>query len=977
MRSTTPSSKPAHHTTEVTGIALNDVNYDSASSQIIDWAKTRQHRYVCICNVHSVTSSSWTPTLRRALRNADMNTADGMPLVWMQRALGVPDASRVYGPTLMLHTLEKASRKKLRVAFYGGHQDRMPRLLEKVRNDYPGVDIVETIIPPFRPLSKAEDDHFTERLVQAQADIIFVGIGCPKQEVWMHAHSHRIPGVMLGVGAAFDFHAGAVEQAPAAIQRLGLEWAFRLYREPKRLLHRYLSTNPVFILRAARQLLQAKLRGRRFQSSSYRQQDQNDTQPEDIRHVAICIATYQRPFLLNELLASINDCQRPDGVRLELRIIDNDVNESAHSGLEDFRRSARGFSQISYTVEPRQNIAHARNAAIEQGPADAYIFVDDDETVSAEWLMHLIPACSNHRADAVFGPVHAKPGKLADKWQARGRFFEKQVAPTGTSIDWPETRTSNTLVRGHWFNQCGFRFDAKLGRSGGSDSDLFARMGEAGAALISCREAAVEEFVPIDRATFKWLWNRAYRNGLIYERNHRQTSAANHPLARAAKRLVAAGLLTLRGVPALLQAKPEHCIRGLLKLPLMLGGLYATLVPASTTRHVAYHSQSQSGAKRVAFLTNIVSPYRKPVFKALAESEDIDLRIFVDAHSEFDRDWEVHMDDLPIEHTHCYSWQQTELTKGPTPFKQRLTKHMPYGLPYQLKRFNPEVVISLELGLRTAFAAAYCKLTRTELVIWSYQSRISSAQSSLRKLWRKALLKQASSVVGMGTQAREVLLQWGVPAEKIIDAPNAADQTNYLQTLAQDQAERRIEALREVYAPTQKLALIVGRLIPLKGIEQILATWNALPTALKTEWKLVFVGTGPLETLIREQNSSNIELAGRVPTESMPYWYSAADLHIFPTCGDVWGLAVNEASICGTPTLCSKHAGCYDDLIQDGKTGFQIDLADHDQSLSQLAAVLRNNHLPDIGRAAHYAIRSFTPENMAQSFRHAIASGDH
>lgn len=967
----------AFNTTDVTGIALNNVNYDSASSQIIDWAKSKQHRYVCICNVHSVTSSSWTPALKLALKSSDMNTADGMPLVWMQKLLGVKDASRVYGPTLMLHTLEKASREKLRVAFYGGHEDRMPKLLEKVRADYPGVQIVESIIPPFRPLSKAEDEQYTERLIEAQPDITLVGIGCPKQEIWMHAHSHRIPGVMMGVGAAFDFHAGAVEQAPAAIQRLGLEWAFRLYREPKRLFRRYLTTNPIFVARAAKQLLLAKLTTRNFQACDDRQQDQKDTAPQRAAHIAICIATYQRPFLLNDLLKSINDCHRPDKVTLDLRIIDNDTHASAQSVVELFNHESNGFKQVRYCVEPRQNIAHARNAAIELGEADAYIFVDDDETVTPDWLTQLVDAYTKHKADAVFGPVHAKLGEAHNGWQARGAFFNKNVAPTGSVIDWRETRTSNTLVRGKWFNEFNFRFDPNLGRSGGSDSDLFARMAEAGACYITCREAVVEEYVPANRARFAWLWKRAYRNGLIYERNVCQTSESNHPLCRAAKRFIASIWLTLCGTPKLLKGKPEACIKGLLKLPLMLGGLRATLSPASTTRHVAYQKNPSTPAKRVAFLTNIVSPYRKPVFQALAETNDIDLRIFVDAANEFDRDWKVETDSLPIEQTRSFSWKQTELTDGPTPFQQTLTKHMPYGLPFQLRRFKPEVVISLELGLRTAFAAAYCKLTGTELIIWSYQSRVSSNQSKLRSLWRKTLLNQASSVVGMGTQAREVLLNWGVPAEKIVDAPNAADQTNYIATLGSDQATRHIETLKATHAPTQKIALVVGRLIPLKGTEHIIRTWNTLPQHVKAEWKLIFIGSGPLEPLIREQDPNHIELIGSVPTEHMPYWYAAADLHIFPTCGDVWGLVVNEASICGTPTLCSKYAGCFDDLIEEGNTGFEIDLVDLEQATLKLQQVLQRDDLSHIGRAAQSSIRAYTPENMADCFRQAFKTSAH
>jgi len=432
----------------------------------------------------------------------------------------------------------------------------------------------------------------------------------------------------------------------------------------------------------------------------------------------------------------------------------------------------------------------------------------------------------------------------------------------------------------------------------------------------------------------------------------------------------------MRGLPPLLKRQPATCIRGLLKLPLMLGGLHATLIPTSTTRHVAYKALPSSNHKRVAFLTNIVSPYRKPVFQSLADAPGIELRVFVDAQSEFDRKWQVELSDLPIEQTHCFSWKQNEQTKGPISFQQTLTKHMPYGLPYQLKCFKPDVVISLELGLRTALAALYSKCTNTDFVIWCYQSRVSASHSWLRKTWRKLLLRQASSVVGMGTQAREVLLEWGVPAQKIIDAPNAADQEKFLRTLKQDKAARHIETIREVYASDQKIAVIVGRLVPLKGIERILKQWNALPLALKEQWKLVFVGSGPLEALVQQQDSRFIELVGNVPITSMPYWYAAADLHIFPTCGDVWGLVVNEASICGTPTLCSEHAGCFDDLIRDGETGFHINFAASENAPNKLQAVLQHEDLPSVGRAAQSAIRSYTPQNMAASFRQAIVSGN-
>lgn len=972
----TKAPKRYHDETLINGIKLANLDYSGASDQIIAWAENNENRYVCACNVHSTTTARWDLSLRRALKESDINTADGTPLVWMQRLLGYPEAQRTYGPTLMLKVLEKAQQENLRIAFYGGHPDRMPLLQKNLLLKFPHLNIVKTIVPPFSPLTKEEDEHYTKELNASKAQIIFVGIGCPKQEIWMHRHSHRISGVMIGVGAAFDFHAGAVEQAPEWMQKAGLEWAFRLSREPKRLFKRYLTTNPIFILSSAQQLIQAKLEKKNFQSTSELFQQQTYNNLKDGAHIAICIATYQRPIQLAILLESIIRSHLPKNYSIELRVIDNDASSSSKYVVDEFC-SKNPILTVNYDVESKQNIARARNKAIEMGDADAYVFVDDDEIVEFDWLNSLIHGMHNNRSDASFGPVKCILGKAAKKWQGRGKFFEKAIANTDSTIDWCNTRTSNTIVRGEWFNQRHFRFDPELGRSGGSDSDLFARMQEFGAHFSTSHEAFVKEYVPKERASLKWLWKRAYRNGLIYERNRRQIKNPNYPYLRAFKRIILTTLWIVKSIPALTIGKPEAFYRAILKIALTLGGLHATIVPSSTIKHVAYRKNSmakENKNKRVAFLTNIVSPYRKPVFQKLNQSDAFDLKIFADAKTEFDRKWKVDYDELPIEQTDCFSWKQKEYTDGATRYEQTLTKHMPYGLLYQLYRYKPDTVISLELGLRTAFAALYCKLTKSELIIWSYQSRVSAQQSYVRKFWRKTLLKQASKVVGMGKQAHEVLLKWGVNEDNIIDAPNAADQAHYLLRLSEGKCGRQVETLREVYAPDKKLAIVVGRLVPLKGIEIMIQTWNALPETTKSQWKLLFIGSGPLEELIKVQNSAEIELAGNVPVESMPFWYSAADLHIFPTCGDVWGLVVNEASICGTPTLCSEHAGCYDDLIRDGENGFKFDVSNLALAREKLEMVLQRNDLDEIGQVARETIQSYTPDSMASRFAYAIGN---
>jgi glycosyltransferase involved in cell wall biosynthesis len=695
--------------------------------------------------------------------------------------------------------------------------------------------------------------------------------------------------------------------------------------------------------------------------------------------IAICLATYKRPDLLSQLLESLDRIAPILGASVELRIVDNDSTGSARESVDLFRSKTCVFESVHYIVEPRQNIAHARNAGLDFGPADIIIFIDDDEVVSQNWLADLFKVCIENKADAVFGPVIGRCPAGSPKWMTAGNFFNKLVPESGTRIGWKETRTSNTLVRGEWFyGEKALRFNPELGRSGGSDSELFSRMENQGGIFVSCQEAVVEEAVPPSRASFRWLWNRWYRNGLIYERI--ATTKDNEPssLVRLLRRVGATVLMLASGLPKAISGNPSRCIQGLLKFSLGCGGLVAWIQPRKTADHVAYSSTPDDSKKenlmRVAFLTNIISPYRKPVFQRLTETPGWDFKVFTDAEKEFDRDWENDNSGLTIKKTACLSWKRTVTSHHPVHFKQVITLHFPIGLIKDLFTFRPQAVISLELGFRTAFAAAYCTLTGTPLTIWAYQSRISSTQGSSRLLWRRWLLKRATRVVGMGLQAREVLIQWGVDPEKIIDAPNAADHVTLSARLAQHDTAHSINQIREQKAKNKKMAVVVGRLIPLKGIEHILSAWKSMSPSVREEWQLVFIGNGPLEELIKKEQDASISLAGLVKPESMALWYAAADLHIFPSCGDVWGLVVNEASTCGTPSLCSVHAGCYDDLIIDGENGFAIDFTDTEKAVPVLEKALTSPNLAEIGIAAHQHISTFTLDKMADRFRRSTQS---
>jgi N-acetylglucosaminyldiphosphoundecaprenol N-acetyl-beta-D-mannosaminyltransferase len=188
-----------------------------------------------------------SPEYRAIVNGADLVTPDGMPLVWALRLFGVKEATRVYGPTLMMHVLERAAMEGVAVGFYGASSEVIARMLGECRRRFEGLRVTYAHAPPFRQLTDEEDRAVMQEINDSGARILFVGLGCPKQERWMASHKGSVRAVMLGVGAAFDFLAGVKPQAPDWMQRVGLEWVFRLATEPRRLWRRYAYHNPRFV----------------------------------------------------------------------------------------------------------------------------------------------------------------------------------------------------------------------------------------------------------------------------------------------------------------------------------------------------------------------------------------------------------------------------------------------------------------------------------------------------------------------------------------------------------------------------------------------------------------------------------------------------------------------------------------------------------------------------------------------------------
>ena len=237
------------------GVPLALTDYESTLDWIDNAVAAGSRSYICVAAVHTVMVSQEDPELREAVINADFTVPDGQPLVWALRALGHRLDDRVYGPELMDRACARAARTGQRFYLYGGrNQGALAQLTRTLRLRHPGLKIVGGYAPPFRPLTDAEEDAIAHDIDRSGAEVVWVGIGVPKQEKWMARMRDRLSApVLVGVGAAFDFHAGLVPQAPPRLQRCGLEWLFRLAHEPRRLWKRYLKYNPRFVLGFLRQ----------------------------------------------------------------------------------------------------------------------------------------------------------------------------------------------------------------------------------------------------------------------------------------------------------------------------------------------------------------------------------------------------------------------------------------------------------------------------------------------------------------------------------------------------------------------------------------------------------------------------------------------------------------------------------------------------------------------------------------------------
>jgi N-acetylglucosaminyldiphosphoundecaprenol N-acetyl-beta-D-mannosaminyltransferase len=242
----------------ILGIRVAETSYEDTTKQVISWVMSEEYRYVCAANVHMIMEAYDSEDFRNIINKADIVTPDGIPLVLMLRLLGLNGQKRVYGPTFMKYVCESSAQSGISVGFYGGTSETLKALVRNLTNQIPNLKISYAYSPAFRALTFEEDESIVKEINSSGTKILFVGLGCPKQERWMFAHRDSVKAVMIGVGAGFDFFAETKKQAPKCMMRIGLEWLFRLFTEPKRLWRRYLYHNPRFLCLAAMQLLHLK-----------------------------------------------------------------------------------------------------------------------------------------------------------------------------------------------------------------------------------------------------------------------------------------------------------------------------------------------------------------------------------------------------------------------------------------------------------------------------------------------------------------------------------------------------------------------------------------------------------------------------------------------------------------------------------------------------------------------------------------------
>ncbi len=242
---------------KVVGVPVTALNFDVQIELMVQWAKMRESKSVCVANVHMLVEAHRDPAFANVLENADLVTPDGMPLVWMLRWLGNPHQNRIAGLDIMFTLCSRAVEESIGVFLLGSEPYVLERMKTRLEEEFPRLRIAGAEPLPFRPLTETEDEAIAQMVNESGAGIVLVSLGCPKQETWIAKQQGKVQAVMIGLGGAFPVYAGLKKRAPLIIRTAGLEWLYRLVQEPGRLWRRYGSTIPMFLWMAFKQLFTA------------------------------------------------------------------------------------------------------------------------------------------------------------------------------------------------------------------------------------------------------------------------------------------------------------------------------------------------------------------------------------------------------------------------------------------------------------------------------------------------------------------------------------------------------------------------------------------------------------------------------------------------------------------------------------------------------------------------------------------------
>lgn len=242
-------------TKKVLDFPITALRFDDQVQTIVKWASRRESKSVYVANVHMLIEAHWEPEFANVLRNADIVTPDGMPLVWMMRKMGASCQDRVAGMDIFLSLCQLTQTQNFSVFFLGSQTEILSKMRSRLEHEFPQLKIAAMEPLPFRPLTEIEDEALVEKINSSGAGAVLVSLGCPKQENWIAQHKGKIQAVMIGLGGVFPVYAGIRKRAPRIVRDLGLEWLYRWIQEPRRLCGRYAKTIPLFIWLATKQLL--------------------------------------------------------------------------------------------------------------------------------------------------------------------------------------------------------------------------------------------------------------------------------------------------------------------------------------------------------------------------------------------------------------------------------------------------------------------------------------------------------------------------------------------------------------------------------------------------------------------------------------------------------------------------------------------------------------------------------------------------